>query len=436
MDEPLDTSRQRLLVFARFPEAGKTKTRLIPALGAEGAANLHAQMIRRSMHTASRLSCTTVELHHDGGTARNWHTLLRRAANLRPQSEGDLGTRMRTAFDRSFTRGDKAVVVIGTDCPFLQRRDLSEAFDHLRRHDMVIGPAADGGYYLLGLRRLVPRVFENIDWGGADVLAQTLARAADAGLSVMRMCVLRDIDTPDDLAAFASGRSSQLSIERPPYLSVIIAARNEEQHIAATIASARDRSDAQIIVVDGGSQDRTCEITRAMGAQVLESPAGRAAQMNLGASKATGKVLVFLHGDTTLPPGYAAQVRSVLRRSGTIAGGFRLHIDGGERRFRLIEFMANLRSRTVGLPYGDQALFVCRDRFHALGEFSDMPVMEDYEWIRRARKHGRIGIASASVTTSARRWRQRGAFRLTVAHQAMIVGYHLGASPTRLASWR
>ncbi len=430
---PLDSTRQSLLVFARYPEAGKTKTRLIPALGAEGAAQLHAQMIRRTMHTASRQATVGVELHHHGGKPHDWQTLLRTATVLRPQVEGDLGTRLRVAFETSFARGDEAVVVIGTDCPFVNRRDLLDAFAQLRRYDMVVGPATDGGYYLLGLRRPVRQVFEGIDWGTPSVLEQTLANAAHAGLSVSQLRALDDIDTPADLTAFAPAGCHG---PRPPRHSVIIAARNEEQYIAAAIASARERHDAQVIVVDGGSTDRTREIAADMGAQVLQSPANRAVQLNLGANAATGTILVFLHGDTTLPPGWSAMVRAALRRPGVAAGAFRLGIDGGERRFRLIEAMANLRSCLNGLPYGDQALFVRRGDFLETGGFGEMPVMEDYEWIRRTRRLGRIAIAGASVTTSARRWRQRGSFRLTVAHQAMILGYHLGVPAERLAKWR
>ncbi len=428
----MDAARQRLLVFARFPLAGKTKTRLIPALGEEGAARLHAQMIRRSMHTATQLREIGVELHHDGGQGRDWDSLLRSPAHLEPQGEGDLGVRLSSAFERSFSRGDEAVIVIGTDCPFIKRRDLLTAFEQLRQHDMVIGPSADGGYYLLGLRRSARQVFQDISWGSEHVLAQTLAKAAEAGLSVAQLRTLRDIDTPDDLGAFAPPTPAG----KPPRISVIIAARNEQDHIAAAIASARDRHDAEIIVVDGGSDDRTRDIAVAMGAQVLESPPGRAVQMNRGARAAIGDVLLFLHGDTALPPGYAVDVRAALRRPGVAAGAFRLVIDGSGRRFRMVEFMANLRSRLLGLPYGDQALFVRRDAFFSSGEFRRMPVMEDYEWIRRTRRRGKIALASSSVVTSARRWQQCGTLRLTIAHQKMILAYHLGICPERLARWR
>ena len=402
---PLDSARQRLLVFARFPESGKTKTRLIPALGAEGAALLHAQMIRRTMHVASGLAAVGVELHHHGGLPRNWRTLLRTKTALRPQVEGDLGTRLRIAIENSFARGDEAVVVIGTDCPFVDRRTILDAFDRLRRCDMVIGPATDGGYYLLGLRRPARQVFEGIDWGTANVLAQTLAQAASAGLSISQLNPLADIDTPVDLGLFAPSSSDR---GRPPRYSVIIASHNEEQHIAAAIASAREREDVQIIVVDSASTDRTRDIAAAMGAQVIQSPANRATQTNLGAEAATGNILVFLHGDTSLPPGWSAIARAALRRPGVVAGAFHLGIDGSAWRFRAIESMTNLRTCLTGRPSGDQAVFIRRTDFLNTGGFRDTPAMKDDEWIRRIRRHGKIVIAGARVATSAGRFRLRG----------------------------
>jgi len=430
--QSLDAMRQRLLIFARYPEAGKTKTRLTPGLGAEGAAQLHAQMIRKTMHTAARLRSVGIEVHHHGGTARDWRSLIRSPLHLIPQTEGDLGAKLQSAFERSFKRGDEALVVIGTDCPFIKRGDLQETYGKLRHHDMVIGPSADGGYFLLGLRRWVPQVFTDIDWGSERVFEQTVASAKTAGLTIHELRTLDDIDTPDDLTAFAgSGWRRKL-----PRISVVIAARNEESHIAAAIASARDRHDAQIIVVDGGSTDRTRSIARGMGAQVIASSPGRAIQMNLGAQCATGDALVFLHGDTTLPPDYAKHVQAALRKPGVAAGAFRLGIAASPWRFRLIEWMANFRSRVLGLPYGDQALFVKRQTFLDAGGFAEIPVMEDYQWIRQARRRGRIIIATPRVTTSARRWQHKGVVRLTLAHQLMVAGYHLGVSPETLSRWR
>ncbi len=365
---PLDATRRRLVVFARFPQPGRTKTRLIPALGAEGAARLHVHMIRRTMHRAGRLRGVGVELHHDGGSESDWRTMLAAPAGLRAQSDGDLGARLRNAFDHSFARGDEIVVAVGTDCPFLERRVLNEAFAQLRRHDMVIGPAVDGGYYLLGLRRGVRSLFEGIDWGSERVFAQTLARAAEAGLDVHQLRLLRDIDTPDDLAAFAPGA---LLPGRRQRVSVVITVGSAEERVAAAIASARDRHDAQVIVVDGGGGERCGAIAAAMGAEVIHASANRAKQMNLGARAATGDVLVFLCGDSMLPPGYVPAIHAALSRPGVIAGTVRLGVAGGGKHDRLMATWARSQVRKLALHDDDQALFIRAREFQACGGFRE-----------------------------------------------------------------
>ena len=118
-----------------------------------------------------------------------------------------------------------------------------------------------------------------------------------------------------------------------------------------------------------------------------------------------------------------------------IAGAFRLQIDGAGRWLRLIERVANLRARYLHMPYGDQAVFLRRETFESLGGFADLPIMEDYELSRRLRRRGRIELADASAVTSARRWQTLGPWRTTWINQMIVLGYHLGVSPERLARW-
>ncbi|RJP33571.1 MAG: glycosyltransferase [Phycisphaerales bacterium] len=218
--------------------------------------------------------------------------------------------------------------------------------------------------------------------------------------------------------------------------SVIIPTLNEAAHIRQSVEFARDDGALEVLVVDGGSTDPTCRIARAAGARVLDAPAGRARQMNAGAAAARGTILLFLHADTKLPLGYVSEVERMLCDPSVILGAFRLEIDHPGRVFRLIEFGANLRSRRLGLPYGDQALCVRAEGFRRLGGFPDLCFMEDYEFVRRARRAGRVVTAGTAVRTSPRRWTSRGAVRLTLIHQACIVAYRLGVAPARMARWR
>ena len=144
---------------------------------------------------------------------------------------------------------------------------------------------------------------------------------------------------------------------------------------------------------------------------------------------------MFLHADTRLPTGFEHHIREILDRPDTVAGAFRLSIDGSFPGLRVIEQLANFRSIRMGMPYGDQAIFIRADRFHGAGGFPEIPIMEDFEFMRRLRRKGRIGIAPVSVVTSARRYKEYGFWRTTGINQLVIVAYLMGVSTRRLARW-
>lgn len=204
--------RQRLpgndvltVVFAKAPVAGTVKTRLFPALGAQGAARLHMRLVRRAVDTAVRARCGPVELHHAPARPHAWLRALaaRRGVRLRPQRGGDVGERMHHAFRRALYR-HRGVVLIGSDCPELRPRDLRRAARGLADRDAVIAPAEDGGYPLIALRRCSSRLFEGIAWGGEEVMAQTRDRLAGLGWRWRELRMLWDVDRPDDLVRLAA----------------------------------------------------------------------------------------------------------------------------------------------------------------------------------------------------------------------------------------
>ncbi len=215
-------------------------------------------------------------------------------------------------------------------------------------------------------------------------------------------------------------------------LSIIIPVFNEAENIAATLARTNN---VEVIVVDGGSQDNTVEITQALGVKVVRSnTANRAQQMNTGAQAATGEILLFLHADTRLPPQFETMVEREIATN-IAAGAFALQIDGCLWGLRLVEIGVNMRSRIFALPYGDQAIFLNAKLFYELGGFADLPIMEDFELICRLKRHGRITIIPTPVTTSSRRWQKLGIIQTTLINQVAIIAYLIGVSPSKIAAW-
>ena len=218
-------------------------------------------------------------------------------------------------------------------------------------------------------------------------------------------------------------------------ISVIIPTLNEVDALAQTIPTARGGQNVEVIVVDASDGHATRRVAEELGCLAISSPPGRALQLNLGATQASGDIFLFLHADTRLPEGFDEFVRQALQDERVIAGAFRLRIDAAGRALRFIEWIVNLRSRSFGVPYGDQAIFLRRDDFESISGFAELPIMEDFEFMHRLRGRGRIAIAPDSVVTSARRWNKLGPWRTTLLNQFIILAYRFGVSPDRLARW-
>ena len=218
-------------------------------------------------------------------------------------------------------------------------------------------------------------------------------------------------------------------------ISIIIPSFNEADEIGHAVASALQGRGVEVLVVDGASTDGTIEVARREGARVLQAERGRASQMNAGAQAARGDVLLFLHADTRLPSGFEEPVRASMAGRQVVAGAFRLVIDAPSAALRLIAAGANWRARRLQMPYGDQAIFLSSELFRSLGGYADLPFMEDFEFVRRLRRHGRIELLAEAVRTSPRRWRQVGTWRTTLINQLAIAAYLAGASPARIAGW-
>ncbi|HBE70166.1 MAG TPA: hypothetical protein DDW52_18615 [Planctomycetaceae bacterium] len=221
-----------------------------------------------------------------------------------------------------------------------------------------------------------------------------------------------------------------------PDLSIVIPVFNAEPGLRDAIQSALDgvqRERVQVIVAAAGDVHSSLLVAGELGVECSTLSAGRAQQMNTATRESAGRNVLYLHADTRLPAGYLDRILDVLQDPNTVGGAFRLKIDSSLRRMRIVEQFVTLRCRIFSLPYGDQALFMRRSQYDSLGGFPELPIMEDYALVRRLRRRGKVKLLDASVMTSARRWSRLGVFGTTIVNQVMLIGYHVGISPHRLA---
>jgi rSAM/selenodomain-associated transferase 2 len=220
-------------------------------------------------------------------------------------------------------------------------------------------------------------------------------------------------------------------------ISVVIPVLDEAANLARLLPELRRACPgAEIIVVDGGSRDGTADVARGQaGVQLLEGARGRARQMNAGARQAGGDVLLFLHADTSLPDGAPVAIAAALADPAVVGGRFDVRFDSRRRVLRIVAWFMNARSRATSICTGDQAIFVRRADFEAVGSYPDVPLMEDIELCRRLKACGRLAALRARVTTSARKWEREGPLRTIGLMWALRLLYFCGVAPARLYRW-
>ncbi|MAJ60945.1 MAG: hypothetical protein CBC48_13685 [bacterium TMED88] len=236
-------------------------------------------------------------------------------------------------------------------------------------------------------------------------------------------------------------------------IAVVIPALDEGSRIESTIRAVRGSSGAggeaqvaglsgrpnsgavEIVVVDGGSQDDTTVQAAQAGAQVIRTGPGRARQLEVGWRASEGDVVLFLHADTRLREGWVKDVADALQDARVVGGAFRLEFDAPGLFFRMLEAAVAFRVRCLGLPYGDQGLFVRRRTLEAIGGLPDVPIMEDLDLVRAMRRQGRVVCLDAKVETSGRRYLEAGRWTTAVRHLGALLLWGLGVNRARIAGW-
>lgn len=437
--------RLPVLVFAKPPRPGEAKTRLAEGIGPQAASALARAFFQDTWAEVSSRRWADPVLATTEPDAPEWRDLgVRRAW---PQGGGDLGDRLERTLGRALESAPAALVV-GTDSPGLPGALLDDARRALETADAVLGPAGDGGFYLLGLRRIGDGLLEGLPWSTDETFERTKERLFERGLSVHVLPPFFDVDLPGDLEplrrrllrgeirAPATARALMRLGTAPPRVSVVVPVLDEVARIGRQLRLLAGSGPwHEVLVVDGGSRDGTIGVARAVeGVRVFEAPRGRAHQMNAGARAATGDVLLFLHADVELPPDALRHVGEALADPEVVAGAFRTWTvpDAPGNRLAPLLHLADLRSRYTGLPYGDQALFVRAGTFERVGGFPEQPLMEDLELSRRLRRAGKIRTVPACVRVSGRRFLSRPVYYFVLVNVFPLL-YAAGVSPARLA---
>lgn len=404
--------RQALIIFTRVPVPGQTKTRLMPYFTPKQCAEIHQYFLRDIAKTCEKISADVFVCH----TPRDEDYVLFNIFGSETEyflQDGDgLGERMYQAIFTVLEKGYESCVLIGTDVPQVEKEDIEEAFEILSRKDIVFGPTEDGGYYLVGMKEPKREVFEKQTYGHGSVLANTIFGLKAGNLTVGLGKKKRDIDTREDIWYYRERLRVQKSMQntetgkflmKTGKISIIVPIYNEEKTIRLLLNQLRTIKDrCEIILVDGGSTDRTLEYIDS-DFRVLHSEKGRAKQMNVGAKESTGDILFFLHCDSELPKKPLEQIRYVMKDYRVGCFGIAFH----SKNFFLFtcRVISNHRIKDRNVVFGDQGIFLERKLFFDMGMFPELPIMEDYQFSLKLKERGeRIGITPKKIYTSDRRF--------------------------------
>jgi uncharacterized protein len=429
--------KRALLIFMRYPEPGCVKSRLAAATGPGPAARIYEKLLRRTLGIAADfkrksplveifvvLTPPERQVEIQDSYPGPWGFFC--------QQGGHLGERMGESIQQVMDRGFSQVLLVGTDLADLQPADFDEAFQALDEGCSALGPAADGGFYLIGLDRPCPSAFQSEVWSTGAVFARTERLLVHAGLRVKRLRERRDIDSPEDL---------EILEEKPEFrtnLSVIIPTLGSIEQLEPVLQKLHKQiwPDDEIIVVqaEGGEQPVGPHEPLPIAPRVLAvaSPRGRGLQLNRGADAAKGGLLFFLHDDSMPPLNFAYSVRKLCRLPEAALGCFRLAFSPSTPALDWIARWANRRTRLFGLPYGDQGLFCRRELYDHVGGFKKPYLMEDVDFVRNCLRRGRLLMLPESISTSPEKYLRHGILRASLRNHITMLLYRLGVSDRKL----
>lgn len=437
--------KNALIIFTRIPIPGKTKTRMMPYLSAQGCAALHTCFLKDIRRECEKTGYDIFVYYVPEGEKHLLVSILGAGKQYYEQEGEGLGIRMFTAIREVLAKGYDTCLLIGTDVPELDAGILTAAAAKLRTKDVVFGPTRDGGYYLVGMKQPYAEVFDSQTYGHGSVLKNTVVHLREKGITAGCVQTLQDMDEPEDLRDYRRRMKEQAGLRgtatggwllRNLKISIIIPVYNEEKTIEHMIEQLRPlRTRCEIIFVDGQSTDRT-RVLIGDEFQVIESPKGRAAQMNRGAECSNGDVLLFLHCDSELPKKPLEEIRYVMKTCR--AGCFGIGFHSANFFMFTCRVISNVRARAGRLMFGDQGMFIERELFFEMGGFPHIPLMEDYQFSMDLKAKGIIpGMTPHRIYTSDRRFplRTKDKLKLMWRMSRLRKWYRDGVPAARLAKY-
>lgn len=424
-----------LLIFMRYPQPGRVKTRLAREIGAERAAVLYTRTLRRTLGIASDLkhedrSLRIIIFCTPGDPLERLEKEFGGPWTFYPQEGEHLGVRMENAFETAFSMGAGKAVLIGSDIVDIRADDLVDSFKKTQGQTAVLGPARDGGFYLIGLARSCGAPFRFSEWGTADVFSRAEGALANSGMRVATVARRSDLDRPEDIPLTDSDPLLGKS------LSVIIPTLHQPEKLSPLIEFLQNRlwPGDEIVVTRGMRSGEIGVISRQDGFVAGNCPTGRGIQQNFGAMLARGDILFFLHDDTIPPADFPYLIRKACCRPDMALGFFRLAFCPTSPALNLIARWANVRSRIFKLPYGDQGLFCRKDVFEKAGGFHHRFLFEDVDLVRHCRKLGSQAILPHPVYSSPERYLRKGTLAASFQNHFLTILHLFGVDEAKLYS--
>jgi rSAM/selenodomain-associated transferase 1 len=431
----MKSGHNALLIFLRYPEPGRVKKRLSESIGPEKAAAVYEKLIRRTLGVACDFKrvdprVRIVVFYTPEDCAGKLREKFRGPWEFLPQEGEHLGARMANALRAAFATGAGKAVLIGTDLADIEASDIEWAFRHTVDKTVVLGRAADGGFYLIGTERPIDAPFRFSGWGTGEVFSRTALELTACGFGIRQAPLRNDVDCSRDLYRLAADPMFAGSI------SVIVPTLSDPRKLSPLLEYLENSiwPGDEIVVVQGGAFEKVELRSISPSVTVARTPRGRGIQQNTGAMLASGTILFFLHDDTIPPPEFPYLIRRACLDGRAALGCFKLAFLPSNGPLALIAGWANLRSALFRLPYGDQGLFCKKDFFEKAGGFTRRYLLEDVDLAGKMRKIGHISILPVKAYSSSHRYLRNGILKVSLQNHFIALLGALGRDEQALYS--